>query len=302
VTTLCELASKLPALVGASLDREAKLKRGRFREETLTDIFTGALAAFAGPSLVIEYPVETETGGDIDLDFWNVSRRRRLRLRIQAKRLNAETSSGKAVAMENRAYRELLHRPSKKAPYQFRTLVGIPRAYLPLYMFYNHGSVARDPYFAGLFPAVRGINIAFADDVAKELETKLAAELEAEPKRLHHKRLTHLRPHFFDLATILCAPVKAGDDVPSPEAVAKELAAVCDRSTVTKAPRPIGDHIKRSADIRVALKKAFGGTRVINAGPSIRINSELERPTLTFVSGRNADNPGPMIWNEAYVG
>lgn len=301
MTTLCELASRLPVLVGALLDREAKLKRGRFREETLTDIFTGALAAFAGPSLVIEYPDETATGGDLDLDFWNVSNDSHLRLRIQAKRLNAEMNYGKAVAIENRAYRELLHRPSVTAPYQFQTLVDTSRSYLPLYMFYNHGSVARHSYFAG-YPAVRGINLAFADDVAEELERKLAAELEAEPKRLHHKRLSHLRPHFFDLATILCASGSGGDIVPSPEAVSIEIAAVWDQARGAKPHRPVRDHIKASVDLRQALKKALGGARVLSPGPSIRTSAELERPTITFISGRNEDNPGPGIWDGSQIG
>ncbi|TIW24941.1 MAG: hypothetical protein E5V81_08190 [Mesorhizobium sp.] len=91
------------------LDREANLKRGRFREETMTDILTGALAAFAGPELVISYPIEKDTGGDLDLRFWNVSEGRDLWVRIQAKRLNAA-----GVQNKNRSYSELLHRPSPK--------------------------------------------------------------------------------------------------------------------------------------------------------------------------------------------
>jgi len=51
---ICELASTLPRLIGTLLDREAGLKKGRFREETLTDVLTASLAAFAGPQLVIE--------------------------------------------------------------------------------------------------------------------------------------------------------------------------------------------------------------------------------------------------------
>jgi len=38
---MCDLASKLPLLIGQLLDRERHLERGRFREETMTDIFTG---------------------------------------------------------------------------------------------------------------------------------------------------------------------------------------------------------------------------------------------------------------------
>lgn len=63
MTTICDVANKLPNLIGALLDSESVLKRGRFREETLTDLFTGSLAAFAGPDLVIQYPPEAMTGG-----------------------------------------------------------------------------------------------------------------------------------------------------------------------------------------------------------------------------------------------
>lgn len=92
MATLCDLATRLPLVIGGLLDRETNLKRGRFREETMTDILTGALAAFAGPELVISYPIEKDTGGDLDLRFWNVSEGRDLWVRIQAKRLNAPWS------------------------------------------------------------------------------------------------------------------------------------------------------------------------------------------------------------------
>ncbi|WP_367227044.1 DUF6615 family protein, partial [Mesorhizobium sp.] len=62
MATLCDLATRLPLVIGGLLDRETNLKRGRFREETMTDILTGALAAFAGPELVISYPIEKDTG------------------------------------------------------------------------------------------------------------------------------------------------------------------------------------------------------------------------------------------------
>ena len=83
--TTCDLSQKLPMLIGCLLDQESVLMRGRFREETMTDKFTGSLAAFAGPEIVIQYPVEVVTGGDLDLCFWNVARGRDLNLRIQAK-------------------------------------------------------------------------------------------------------------------------------------------------------------------------------------------------------------------------
>lgn len=134
-------------MIGGLLDRETNLKRGRFREETMTDILTGALAAFAGPELVISYPIEKDTGGDLDLRFWNVSEGRDLWVRIQAKRLNAAV-----VQNKNRSYSELLHRPSPKHDYQFRTLRDTPPPWVPLYLFYNHASVTMDPNFRGAGP------------------------------------------------------------------------------------------------------------------------------------------------------
>lgn len=78
------------------------------------------------------------------------------------------------VQNKNRSYSELLHRPSPKHDYQFRTLRDTPPPWVPLYLFYNHASVTMDPNFRGLVPSVSGANLAFASDIAAELEAKLA--------------------------------------------------------------------------------------------------------------------------------
>jgi len=291
MTTLCELAAKLPDLIGALLDRESKLKRGRFREETLTDIITASLAAFAGPSMVIEYPDEAATGGDLDLDFWNVASRRHLRLRIQAKRLNAEKNAGKSVAIRRRAYHELLHVVPSTGAYQFDTLLKSAGMFVPLYMFYNHASVVRDPYFAGVSPAVRGINLAFADDIAFELNRKLAAK----PKRLHHKRLSHLRPHFFDLAAIFCAPPAAGDDVPSPDSVYSSIREMWLKpARDSEQDAAVAQYLRRIFQHQT-LSVVRDGQRRPAEGPAIRFNPEVERATITFISGRTDDDRTPKI-------
>jgi len=163
-TTLCDLATKLPLLIGRLLDREAKLKRGRFREETMTDILTGALAAFAGANLVIQYPIEVETGSDLDLRFWHVANGCDFHVRIQAKRLNAANDGTRPVKIAHRLYHELLHKPSTAEDYQFRMLRDAPAPWIPLYMFYNHQAVVLDPYLTGAKPTVGAINLAFADD------------------------------------------------------------------------------------------------------------------------------------------
>lgn len=127
------------------------------------------MAAFAGPELVISYPIEKDIGGDLDLRFWNVAEDRDLWVRMQAKRLTAAV-----VQNKNRSQGELPNRPSPKHDYQFRTLRDTPPPGVPLYLFYNHASVARDPSVRGPVPPVNGANLAFASDVATELEAKLA--------------------------------------------------------------------------------------------------------------------------------
>lgn len=294
--TLCELATSMPLVIGALLDREARLKRGRFREETLTDVLVASLAAFAGPELIIQYPDEPATGGDVDLEFWHVEDGRRLLLRLQAKRLDAASSGGKPVAIQHRSYRELLHQVASTGEHQFKTLVGSDDPHLPLYMFYNHASVAAHPSHAGASPAVSGINLAFASDIARELQAKLDAAALRKPRRLHHKRLDHLRQHFFGLDEILCPGGKMPGSVPTPEAVSGALQAQWRR------PRPSRSERARDDDLVLrylleppAVRPDRDPRRRLPDGPAIRTSREVERDTVTFVTGRTADDRTPTI-------
>lgn len=293
MTTLCELATKLPMLVETLLDREATLKRGRFREETMTDIFTASLATFAGPNLVIQYPPESTTGGDLDLDFWNVEARRRLRVRIQAKRLNAEMNNKKPIKIEHRSYAELLHKVPGTRTYQFRTLAQTAAPFVPLYMFYNHGAVVDDPYFAGMVPEVRGINLAFADDIASEMEAKL----QAKPKRLHHKRLSHLRKYFFDLGMLLCPPASSTDGVPTPGGVSDSLRLTWAKIEERSAAPDVSKVVRKLSSPESLLGTTFDG-RLIPDGPSVRFSRGIKRPLITFISGRTDDQRTPQIHDD----
>jgi len=307
MTTLCDLAARLPVLIGRLLDREAMLKRGRFREETMTDIVTGSLAAFAGPELVIEYPIEADTGGDLDLRFWHAESGRDLHLRLQAKRLCARMDGKKPVAIGNRSYRELLHRPNALAPYQYETLLAAPAPWLPLYMFYNHQSVADDPYFASVGPRVHGINLAFAHDIAHQLRRKVLAA-KAKPRSvLHHKRLSHLRPYLFGLEAILCpgraqpgdgGPADGGPraSVPTPMEVSASLIR---RWRARAGPEfEDDDRVLRILTQPGALDPARRPHRRVADGPAIRVDQSLERPVITFISGRTRDSRTPRIGDE----
>jgi hypothetical protein len=290
------LATTLPLLIGRLLDREDKLKRGRFREETMTDIFTGALAAFAGPELVMRYPVEDDTGGDIDLHFWHVATGTNLYLRVQAKRLNARMHAGNPVKIAHRSYNELLHKPYTKTKFQFETLVATPAPWVSLYMFYNHERVVKDPHFARTSPTVRGINLAFASDIATELNDKLAAA-KATPKQIkHHKRLSHLRKHFFGLDAILCPSGDwEGALVPSPTLVAASLKDRYMAVRKVDGPRAESEEVFRYLSLSEQLSTTREAIVQISDGPAVRIDRQLERPMLTFISGRTSDSRTPRI-------
>ncbi|MBB3694875.1 DUF6615 family protein [Sphingomonas sp. BK580] len=291
---LCELASTLPRLIGTLLDREAKLKKGRFREETLTDVLTASLAAFAGPELVIEYPDEVATGGDLDLEFWHAASRRRTLIRVQAKRLNASTNNGKAVAIAHRSYRELLHKVPKTAEYQYKTLLAEAGAHLPLYMFYNHRSASMDPHFNGTHPEVTGVNLAFAHDIANELQLKLDAEGEVPRRRLHHKRLSHLQPHLFGLDLLLCAGTEPGGFVPTPDAVRERLAEEW-RRIQRDDDRLVPAGLRRLAE-PTQVATYSDAQRRLPDGPAVRFGANVPRTTLTFISGRTDDERTPQIY------
>jgi hypothetical protein len=291
LVTLCDLATRLPLVIGTLLDREANLKRGRFREETMTDILTGALAAFAGPELVISYPIEKDTGGDLDLRFWNVAAGRELWVRIQAKRLN-----GVGVQIKNRSYGELLHKPSPKHDYQFRTLRDTPAPWIPLYMFYNHASVTNDPCFRALTPAVRGVNLAFAIDVADELEAKLLGAVKAPKTGVFNKRLAHLQPHFFGLDALLCpgGAVK-GEAVPSPDRVSASLMEQYNRGGPGTVRSTETDRVVRRLIQPDRLMPSYGTQLALQDGPAVRVDRRLKYPMVTFISGRTKDARTPVI-------
>lgn len=296
---LCNLSRKLPLLVGSLLDRENVLGKGRFREETFTDILSGAFAGFAGPSLVIEYPPEAQTGGDIDLDFFHASSGRTLALRIQAKRLNgAVNSKGGLVKADVRSYEHLLHEVAhpitRVKEYQYRTLARITGR-LPLYMFYNHASVVADPYYVASVPAVRGINLAFAYDISIDMDAKLAKA----PGAHYNKRLSKLRRHFFELDALFCpcgdSDGGAGEDVPSPDLVSERLRECWMRGRAGDGARANDERVMRLLTRPDSLDARSVAFQRLPDGPSIRVNDGIECPRITLISGRTEDDRTPDI-------
>ncbi|MGE5563620.1 MAG: DUF6615 family protein [Bacillota bacterium] len=82
---LCGFADEFPRRVAEFLERENELSRN-FREETITDLWAGAMLVTGRSSVSVDFPNEQSTGADLEL--WFVSRRldRSLSFVIQAKR------------------------------------------------------------------------------------------------------------------------------------------------------------------------------------------------------------------------
>lgn len=304
MTTLCNFAHRTPRVIGNLLDQESRLKRGNFREETLTDVFTAELAVFAGRNLVVEYPIEVETGSDLDINFLNVSSAALpLKLRIQAKRLNPNKKNGQELEAGVRSYKHLLHEVDRPEKYQFRTLILNKEGRTPLYMFFNHAEVASDPYFSNGQPTVRGVNLAFASDVGMQMEMKLAlkdATNDISKKKwkgnYHNKRLVKLQPFFFDLTRIFCPVVKGKSHIPTPEEVRKRLQETwLGLDSIREKTLSKGEGILDGVPNELLEPTGLQTYLKVSDGPSVRVNETIDRPTFTFISGRTKDSPGPKI-------
>lgn len=183
--------------------------------------------------------------------------------------------------------------------HQFKTLMKSSRAEgrLPLYMFYNHAAIVSHFTCTGTLPTVRGVNLAFACDVAAKMKVQIAAR----PNRLFNQRLPNLRPYFFDLATILC-PRNSLDAVPTPQDVKNALWEQAGSNLNVLTPEQIAQRVtyrirysSRHASFHAALK-------LISDGPGFRYDPELQRPKVTFISGQTTDERTPFISGEPHFG
>lgn len=291
---ICEIVRRLPAIVASMLDQEKNMSRGKFREETFTDLLVASLLLNAGPNLIICYPDEQKTGSDIDIIFYNIEKNEKFQIRIQAKRL----SSGKNSSNLYRSYDHLLHYVKKTSEYQFRTLINKSAEYIPLYMFYNHKEVVDDKIFRnnGL-PAVRGINLAFASDIAWEMEDLIPRM--GPGKRNPHKRLSHLQKYLFHIEDIFCPRGDWGnEEVPPPACVAGSIRRILERSikSINQSAEGVGpQQIYRYMAYPGVQRGAEGGTKPIQDGPSIRVTPDVKRITLFFLTGRTDDERTPKI-------
>ncbi|WP_322111442.1 hypothetical protein PJ900_17955 [Tistrella mobilis] len=288
---ICEIVRRLPAIVASMLDQEKNMSRGKFREETFTDLLVASLLLNAGPNLIICYPNEQKTGSDIDIVFRNIEKNETFQIRIQAKRL----SSGRGLPNSCRSYDHLLHYVKKTSEYQFRTLIKESVGYIPLYMFYNHKEVVDDEIFQDdNLPEVRGINLAFAFDIAREMENLI--QKKGRGKKNPHRRLSHLQKYLFNIEDIFCPPGDWDDEeVPPPACVANSIERIFERSINQSAEGMGPQQIDRYKAYNEAQKGIEVEIKPIHDGPSIRFSPDVKRITLFFLTGRTDDERTPKI-------
>jgi hypothetical protein len=100
-----------------------------------------------------------------------------------------------------------------------------------------------------------------------------------------------LQQYFFLVDNVLCPP-GTWKDVPTPDAVSSALKQAWDNVV------PASDVSARERRVRArpaALEVISSAQQALTSGPSIRINNNLKRPSITFISGRTDDQRTPKI-------
>jgi hypothetical protein len=85
-----------------------------------------------------------------------------------------------------------------------------------------------------------------------------------------------------------------GDDVPSPDTIAHALEQKW-LETLDNVTKSDADRVGRWLSFTPFLRQAEESDRRIPDGPPIRFTPDIERPTITFLSGRTDDERTPNI-------
>jgi hypothetical protein len=224
--TACELAHEFPAQLAQFMDLEMRIGRGRFREETMTDLLLAALVRLPGAPLELITPPENATGSDFDVVIVDLMGKTQVGYRIQAKRLSLG-----AVHWDRNSFKELAHKGNTGS--QFATLTNAqnlagPPPLTALYAFYIPHSICKLSSMT-----VEGIHLAAAQPVSaaiRDVQAKVASN-----GRSQAKQLRNLSPHFFSLREILCPSTPStglvGRSIASPRESADQTARAMRRSS-----------------------------------------------------------------------
>src|ERR1700745_707121 len=97
---LCHFADAFPRIVADFLQSGRALRRG-FREESVTDLLMGSLRLLGDRRIIVDFPDEPVTGGNMEWNFVNLNPRSFFRLLIQAKQLTEPEINGEDIATES---------------------------------------------------------------------------------------------------------------------------------------------------------------------------------------------------------
>lgn len=201
---LCAISRDLPPLTARFLEHAPPGRN--FREETITDLITGAFAGLGSLGLTVDLPNEKKTGADMEWWFVNPRTGKNLRILIQAKR------ASKGRKWSSARFTELAH-PHNRGT-QCADLLAEARRMrnqtLALYAFYTPKAVVdaanlvkgRD--LTGIdFASAHFVSTLIAKDMAGQTASKIAGKVRyAWPNR----KLNVIRPRLFGLRDLLCFP------------------------------------------------------------------------------------------------
>ena len=277
---LCTLAHFFPDHVARFLERDRGLTRN-FREETVTDLLMASLVALGPVGVRVDYPDERKTGADMDWIFAaprEINGGRYLRILLQAKR----ASASRAKRSSPWRYQHLDHgRPKGQ---QAHTLLDYASkrpggmATLPMYILYHPKSALASA--AGKLPAIEGVNLVFAAQVAPIVWGGCTSA---------QKAVSFWRPRFLQLSDFLCwaiPGIPAGPNIFHPDLVAMRLRSRAEG--ISSDARKL-DHavpvIEVSDKIPVAVQRAIDG----------QMNDEdyekLEWPRVIFTTNLKQGDP-----------
>lgn len=156
---LCNFGCSFPDFVGDLLEREAGLAR-RFREESITDMWVGALVPLRSYGVRVDFANEAQTGADLELWFLSKRLDRALGFVVQAKRAECHRATSFPFSCtlgdwRKHRFPEIDHRGGKSKSTlkerikgsQARDLVRAARRtgrnVYPLYAFYTPSHICR---------------------------------------------------------------------------------------------------------------------------------------------------------------
>lgn len=202
---LCDLAHNFPPKIAQFLERDRGLKRN-FREESVTDMLMFSLVGLRPFGVSVDFPDEPTTGGDMEWVFAaprDINGGRYLRIILQAKRAQFSNTKGGYWY-----YQHLDHEKGKQANTLVSHASGRPGGMStpPLYIFY-HPNSALSPKTASSLPAVDGVNLVFAHQVAPVVAGGCARK---------DKTVEAWRGSFMRLSDILCWPFVSVPPPPGP--------------------------------------------------------------------------------------